>query len=106
MAHWHVVAYREKKGGQLGLTAATLLSRCFCCSHFLLHFDTNPRVLQTMSSRLRADPRVIKWTTLKLGDRLDQITPRISSGDIDLYNANHPIHMGGGRTIEVDSRND
>lgn len=73
-------------------------------SHFLLHFDTNPRVLQTLSTRLRADPRVIKWTTLKLGDRLDQITPKLSSGDSSLYTARHPTHMGGGRTILVDNK--
>jgi len=47
-----------------------------CSSHFLLHFDTNPRVLATLTARLRADPRVIKYTALKLGEKLDEITPK------------------------------
>ncbi|CAD6890154.1 unnamed protein product [Tilletia controversa] len=49
--------------------------------YFLLHFDTNPRVLSTLSSRLRADPRVIRWTTLKLGERrLADVVPPGTSG--------------------------
>lgn len=44
-------------------------------SYFLMHFDTSPPVLSQLSSRLRADPRVVKWTTLKLGEKLHEITP-------------------------------
>ncbi|UZJ56692.1 hypothetical protein CBS101457_006012 [Exobasidium rhododendri] len=67
--------------------------------HFLLHFDTNPRVLSTLSSRLQADPRVIKWTTLKLGERLDQITPRNANRDAGLLKNETSVQMGGGVTV-------
>lgn len=69
--------------------------------HFLMQFDTNPRVLNTLSSRLQSDPRVVKWTTLKLGERLEQITPKIIHGDENLRNNNHALHMGGGLSVEA-----
>ncbi|PWN91577.1 hypothetical protein FA10DRAFT_300176 [Acaromyces ingoldii] len=71
--------------------------------HFLLHFDTNPRILNQLSSRLRADPRVIKWTTLKLGERLDQITPKTMAGSENIDG--HPPQMGGGRTVKYSNTN-
>lgn len=73
-------------------------------SHFLMHFDTNPRVLNTLSARLRSDPRVIKWTTLKLGERLEQITPRTIHGDQELEQHYHPVHLGGGLTVQASAR--
>ncbi|KAK0520211.1 hypothetical protein OC834_000366 [Tilletia horrida] len=82
--------------------------------YFLLHFDTNPRVLSTLSSRLRADPRVIRWTTLKLGERrlADVVPPGTSGHDGDAGAAtdagmgSRPIKAGpsgillGGRTVK------
>lgn len=68
-------------------------------SHFLMQFDTNSRVLKTLSSRLQADPRVIKWTTLKLGERLDQIVPKNTSRDAATTSNNISAQMGGGRTV-------
>ncbi|KAE8210607.1 hypothetical protein CF319_g1703 [Tilletia indica] len=78
--------------------------------YFLLHFDTNPRVLSTLSSRLRADPRVIRWTTLKLGERrLSEIVPPGTSGHDGEMNVggislgNGPAPSGilmGGRTVK------
>lgn len=86
-----------------------LTSSLLPSSHFLLHFDTSPPVLSQLSSRLRADPRVVKWTTLKLGDRLDEITPKNTAGGFhDLLDAvtteQHYARpgqsvMGGGKTI-------
>ena len=81
--------------GRAGYVGPTLTP---ATSHFLLQFDTNPRVLHTLSSRLQADPRVIKWTTLKLGERLDQITPR-TPDDSPHRNHNNSSHMGGGVTV-------
>lgn len=69
-----------------------------------MQFDTNPRVLNTLSNRLRTDPRVIKWTTLKLGERLDQIVPKGIHGDADLAVEQHPTHMGGGLTVKLKLR--
>ncbi|CEH19402.1 Mitochondrial ribosomal protein MRP17 [Ceraceosorus bombacis] len=70
--------------------------------HFFLQFDTNPRVLGTLSSRLRADPRVIKWTTLKLGDRLDQISPDPARARPTGY-ASDAGQMGGNNTMRFRS---
>lgn len=69
--------------------------------HFLMQFDTNPRVLNTLSSRLRSDPRVIKWTTLKLGERLEQITPKLIHGDGNMQNSKQILHMGGELSVEA-----
>lgn len=43
-------------------------------SHWTMDFDTSPRMLSSLQSELTKDPRVIRWTTLKLGDRIQQIT--------------------------------
>lgn len=79
-----------------------------------MHFDTSPPVLSQLSSRLRADPRVVKWTTLKLGEKLEDITPPGTSVGYTAGSANSakadygetkptpPAQtvMGGGRTVE------
>ena len=42
-----------------------------------MHFDTNPRTLHALNRRLRQDPRVIRWTMTKLGEKVEDIvTPR------------------------------
>lgn len=65
-----------------------------------MHFDTNPPVLKTLNDRLRADPRVVKWTAMKLGDRLDQITPKTTSGGLDAnIDAPEARAVFGGKTI-------
>lgn len=65
-----------------------------------MHFDTNAPVLKSLNDRLRADPRVIKWTALKLGDKLDQITPKATSGGLD-SNSDAPEARAlfGGKTM-------
>ncbi|PWN19965.1 hypothetical protein BCV69DRAFT_313173 [Microstroma glucosiphilum] len=76
--------------------------------HFLLQFDTSPPVLSVLNSRLRADPRVVKWTALKLGEKLHEITPRGTSGgyndllgppSADRAGPSGKTVMGGGNTI-------
>ncbi|EST09863.1 Ribosomal protein S6 [Kalmanozyma brasiliensis GHG001] len=68
--------------------------------YWLMHFDTNAPVLKSLNDRLRADPRVIKWTALKLGDKLDQITPKATSGGLD-SNSDAPEARAlfGGKTM-------
>lgn len=69
-------------------------------SYWLMHFDTNPPVLKSLNDRLGADPRVIKWTALKLGDKLDQITPKATSGGLDLNSdAPQARALFGGKTM-------
>lgn len=38
-----------------------------------MHFDTNPLTLQEMNRVLGLDPRVIRHTFIKLGDKLEDI---------------------------------
>lgn len=76
-------------------------------SYFVMHFDTNPPVLSQLSSRFKLDPRVVKWTTLKLGDKLHEITPQNTAGGVNDLLASHERAqgyagknvMGGGKTI-------
>jgi len=41
--------------------------------YWSMHFDTSPRILATLNERLRTDPRVVRWTMLKLGERLEDV---------------------------------
>lgn len=45
-----------------------------------MQFDTNAPTLKVLNDRLRQDPRVIKWNTLKLGEKLRDIVPPAASG--------------------------
>jgi len=38
-----------------------------------MHFDTNPRVLNTLNQRLRLDPMVLGWTMTKIGEKPEDI---------------------------------
>lgn len=42
-------------------------------SYWTLHFDTSPTTLRTLNGIMRRDPRVLRWTVLKLGDRVEDI---------------------------------
>jgi len=41
--------------------------------YWTLHFDTAPRTLRSLNSIMRRDPRVIRWTVLKLGDKVEDV---------------------------------
>ncbi|GAA5972810.1 hypothetical protein JCM8115_001185 [Rhodotorula mucilaginosa] len=41
--------------------------------YFTLRFDCNPPTLSALNSRLRLDPSVLRFTTLKVGSTLDQV---------------------------------
>ena len=38
-----------------------------------MHFDTSPRTLHSLNSIMRIDPRVIRWTMLKLGEKIEDV---------------------------------
>lgn len=46
-----------------------LLTYNFQRSYWAMYFDTSPQTLQTFNSKMRGDPRVVKWTMIKLGHR-------------------------------------
>lgn len=42
-----------------------------------MYFDTSPRTLNSLALKLRRDPRVIRWTMLKQGEKIqDIVLPR------------------------------
>ncbi|KPV75706.1 uncharacterized protein RHOBADRAFT_14009 [Rhodotorula graminis WP1] len=41
--------------------------------YWSMRFDCSPPVLSALNTRLRLDPSVLRWTTLKTGARLDQV---------------------------------
>ena len=43
-------------------------------SYWTMHFDTSPQILHALNRRLRQDPRVIRWTMTKLGEKVEDIT--------------------------------
>lgn len=42
-------------------------------SYWTMHFDTSPRTLRSLNSIMRSDPRVIRWTMLKLGEKVEDV---------------------------------
>lgn len=38
-----------------------------------MDFDGSPQTTRTLSNLMRRDPRVIRWTMLKLGERVEDI---------------------------------
>jgi len=38
-----------------------------------MHFDASPRALQSLTALVRRDPRVIRWTMLKQGDKVEDV---------------------------------
>ncbi|KAF7782622.1 hypothetical protein Agabi119p4_1998 [Agaricus bisporus var. burnettii] len=41
--------------------------------YWSLHCDASPQALRTLNNFMRRDPRVLRWTVLKLGDRVEDV---------------------------------
>jgi len=41
--------------------------------YWTIHIDASPGLLKQVNYQLQQDPRVIRWTTTKLGERLKDI---------------------------------
>lgn len=67
---------------------------CAHRSYWLMQFDSNAPTLKVINDRLRQDPRVIKWTALKLGEKLHEIVPPSS------YGGSPSKATMGGKTID------
>ncbi|WFD31343.1 hypothetical protein MSPP1_002377 [Malassezia sp. CBS 17886] len=63
--------------------------------YWLMQFDTNAPTLKVLNDRLRQDPRVVKWNTLRLGERLKDIVPSAASGGASPSQATM-----GGKTVD------
>ena len=42
-------------------------------SYWTMHFDTSPRTLQSLNKLMRQDPRVIRWTVVKQGSKVEDV---------------------------------
>ena len=42
-------------------------------SYWFMHFDASPKTLKGLHTLLRKDPRVIRWTMLKEGEKLEDV---------------------------------
>ena len=45
-------------------------------SYWTLHFDASPRTLRSLNGIMRRDPRVLRWTVLKLADKVEDISQK------------------------------
>ncbi|KZO98854.1 hypothetical protein CALVIDRAFT_424273 [Calocera viscosa TUFC12733] len=41
--------------------------------YWIMRFDASPKSMKTLTAALKQDPRVVRWTTLKLGERLQDM---------------------------------
>jgi len=41
--------------------------------YWTIHFDASPKLMQVVNGQMKQDPRVIRWTVSKLGERLRDI---------------------------------
>ncbi|THG93730.1 hypothetical protein EW145_g8296 [Phellinidium pouzarii] len=59
-----------------------------------MHFDAPPSVLEQLNAHMRTDPRVVRWTMLKLGERLDDVVDdkrrTVVSHAVDVTRLNAP----------------
>ncbi|TFK20770.1 hypothetical protein FA15DRAFT_646540 [Coprinopsis marcescibilis] len=42
--------------------------------YWSLYFDTSPKTLRSLNGIMRRDPRVLRWTVLKLADKVEDIS--------------------------------
>ncbi|KAJ3516435.1 hypothetical protein NLJ89_g1136 [Agrocybe chaxingu] len=41
--------------------------------YWTMHFDANPTTLKSLNGLMRRDPRVLRWTVLKLADKVEDM---------------------------------
>jgi ribosomal protein S6 len=41
-----------------------------------MHFDASPKIVSELKRSLGTDTRVLRWTTLKIGEKLDDVVGR------------------------------
>ena len=44
-----------------------------CCSYWTMQFDASPTTLRSLNTIMRHDPRVIRWTNLKVGEKVTDV---------------------------------
>ncbi|KAF8161175.1 ribosomal protein S6 [Crassisporium funariophilum] len=56
--------------------------------YWTLHFDASPATLRSLNGIMRRDPRVLRWTVLKLADELEELAKQGKRIEID---GNRPV---------------
>ncbi|KAF9501587.1 hypothetical protein BDN71DRAFT_1501294 [Pleurotus eryngii] len=41
--------------------------------YWTMHFDTSPQTLRSLNGIMRRDPRVLRWTVLNLGSKVEDV---------------------------------
>lgn len=54
-------------------TSETCFETVFSLSYWTMHFDVSPERQKSLSKLLRKDPRVIRATVLKMGERIEDV---------------------------------
>ncbi|KAM0792054.1 hypothetical protein ACM66B_004761 [Microbotryomycetes sp. NB124-2] len=59
--------------------------------YWTMRFDANPPTVAALNDRLRLDPRVMRYTVLKIGSTLDKVTsprqdPTVKMGRFNVHN--------------------
>lgn len=78
----HPTKDAQAQAGLYHCRVGLLSFRCFSethgfCSYWSMYFDASPRALESLTTLVRRDPRVIRWTMLKQGDKVeDLVYPR------------------------------
>ena len=42
-------------------------------SYWTMQFDASPTTLSSLNAIMRHDPRVVRWTSLKVGEKLEDV---------------------------------
>ena len=50
-----------------------MTNHIFGNSYWFMHFDASPKTLRGLHTLLRKDPRVIRWTMLKEGEKVEDV---------------------------------
>jgi len=66
--------------------------------YWTMHFDTSPRTLKSLNSIMRSDPRVIRWTMLKLGERIEDVVKSPEMTTNRVHDVPEPL-VGSNRAV-------
>jgi len=47
-----------------------------CGNYWTMQFDTSPRTLPSLNYLMKQDPRVVRWTILKLGTKVEDVAAK------------------------------
>ncbi|SCZ95940.1 BZ3500_MvSof-1268-A1-R1_Chr8-1g09897 [Microbotryum saponariae] len=66
--------------------------------YWTMRFDANPPTVKALNERLRLDPRVLRWTTLKIGEKLHEIARPAAEDPTVRFRRPLPKGLGSGNS--------